>query len=247
MRQARAAWAWGARSSPDRRQSDEPEQHDWRLAAGPLVERRLTRARCRGITMNGGASWSIVMAGRRRSHRRHTGERRRLPAGDRPVGELRPNRNRLPAELSFNDAAPCSWITAFDFDHALLASRSTNGGPDLERPGDGDQGHRPTVFNDKQTITADPTDANYVYAVWDRLVFSGSERASSSPASQASASAASVVSHSEQPGSRGSRRGRLGSGPATSRRSATRSWSIPTDGGGRSSLSPQHERRNDIR
>jgi len=34
------------------------------------------------------------------------------------------------------------------------------------------------VFNDKQTITADPTDANFVYAVWDRLVFPSSERAS---------------------------------------------------------------------
>src|SRR5262245_5813486 len=34
------------------------------------------------------------------------------------------------------------------------------------------------VFNDKQSITADPTNASYVYAVWDRLVFPASERAS---------------------------------------------------------------------
>ena len=34
------------------------------------------------------------------------------------------------------------------------------------------------VFNDKQTITADSTNANLVYAVWDRLVFPSSERAS---------------------------------------------------------------------
>jgi hypothetical protein len=34
------------------------------------------------------------------------------------------------------------------------------------------------VFNDKQTITADPTDADLVYGVWDRLVFPPSERAS---------------------------------------------------------------------
>ncbi len=34
------------------------------------------------------------------------------------------------------------------------------------------------MFNDKQTITADSTDANFVYAVWDRLVFPSSERAS---------------------------------------------------------------------
>jgi hypothetical protein len=34
------------------------------------------------------------------------------------------------------------------------------------------------VFNDKQSITADPTAANFVYAVWDRLVFPSSEAAS---------------------------------------------------------------------
>ena len=34
------------------------------------------------------------------------------------------------------------------------------------------------MFNDKQSITADPTNASYVYAVWDRLVFPASERAS---------------------------------------------------------------------
>ena len=39
-------------------------------------------------------------------------------------------------------------------------------------------GTAPTVFNDKQTITADPTNPNFVYAAWDRLVFPGSERAS---------------------------------------------------------------------
>ena len=29
----------------------------------------------------------------------------------------------------------------------------------------------PTVFNDKQSITADPHDATHVYAIWDRLVY----------------------------------------------------------------------------
>ena len=28
-------------------------------------------------------------------------------------------------------------------------------------------------FNDKNSITADPTDARYVYAVWDRLALAG--------------------------------------------------------------------------
>ena len=78
--------------------------------------------------------------------------------------------------LSFNDVAPP--FTTFDFDHALLASRSTNGGVTWSDPVVVKRDTAPTVFNDKQTITADPTNPSYVYAVWDRLVFPGSERAS---------------------------------------------------------------------
>jgi hypothetical protein len=78
--------------------------------------------------------------------------------------------------LSFNDVAPP--FTTFDFDHALLASRSTNGGLTWSDPVVVRRDTAPTVFNDKQSITADPTNASYVYAIWDRLVFPGSERAS---------------------------------------------------------------------
>lgn len=53
-------------------------------------------------------------------------------------------------------------------DNAMLASRSTDGGrtwsaPATLRRDDG------SSFNDKNAITADPTDARFVYAVWDRL------------------------------------------------------------------------------
>ncbi len=78
--------------------------------------------------------------------------------------------------LSFNDVA--TPFTTEDFDHALLASRSTNGGLTWSDPVVVRRDTAPTVFNDKQTITADPTNASYVYAVWDRLVFPASERAS---------------------------------------------------------------------
>jgi hypothetical protein len=78
--------------------------------------------------------------------------------------------------LSFNDVAPP--FTTEDFDHALLASRSTNGGLTWSDPVVVRRDTAPTVFNDKQTITADPTNPSYVYAVWDRLVFPASERAS---------------------------------------------------------------------
>jgi hypothetical protein len=50
----------------------------------------------------------------------------------------------------------------------MLVSRSINGGSAWSNPTalivDGAQ-----FFNDKNSITADPTDSNYVYAVWDRL------------------------------------------------------------------------------
>lgn len=55
---------------------------------------------------------------------------------------------------------------------AMLATRSTDGGRSWSTPAllvrDGE-----TLFNDKNTLTADRTDARYVYAVWDRLDTAG--------------------------------------------------------------------------
>lgn len=52
--------------------------------------------------------------------------------------------------------------------NAMLTARSTDGGttwgPVHALIADG-----PAFFNDKGSISADPTDANYAYAVWDRL------------------------------------------------------------------------------
>jgi BNR repeat-like domain len=81
--------------------------------------------------------------------------------------------------LSFNDIAP-PFVEGEggDFDHALLASKSTDGGLTWSQPVEVIRDLDANVFNDKQTITADPTDSNFVYAVWDRLIFPPSERAS---------------------------------------------------------------------
>lgn len=55
---------------------------------------------------------------------------------------------------------------------AMLVLRSTDGGRTWSAPItlilDGD-----TFFNDKNAITADPTNSNFVYAVWDRLAATG--------------------------------------------------------------------------
>jgi hypothetical protein len=57
---------------------------------------------------------------------------------------------------------------------AVLVSKSTNGGDTWSDPvtlvrNIGDADVAPYFFNDKESITADPFDSNYVYAIWDRL------------------------------------------------------------------------------
>jgi hypothetical protein len=81
--------------------------------------------------------------------------------------------------LSFNDVAqPFVEGPGGDFDHALLASKSTDGGLTWSAPVEVIRDLDANVFNDKQTITADPHNSDFVYGVWDRLIFPPSERAS---------------------------------------------------------------------
>jgi hypothetical protein len=101
---------------------------------------------------------------------------RQLPALNGPLVSFGPNGTLYQLALSFNDVAP-PFLPA-DLDHALLASRSTNGGLTWSTPVVVRRDTDANVFNDKQSITADPTAGNLVYAVWDRLVFPSSEAAS---------------------------------------------------------------------
>ena len=57
---------------------------------------------------------------------------------------------------------------------AILVSRSTNGGDTWGEPTTlvrDPSGVAPFLFNDKESITADPTNSNFVYAIWDRTRF----------------------------------------------------------------------------
>ncbi|MGH8828959.1 MAG: sialidase family protein [Jiangellaceae bacterium] len=54
--------------------------------------------------------------------------------------------------------------------NAMLAMRSTDGGVTWEDPVTLRRDESPNVLNDKNTMTADPNDSDFVYAVWDRLV-----------------------------------------------------------------------------
>jgi len=53
--------------------------------------------------------------------------------------------------------------------HAMQVSKSTDGGHSWHQPVTLIEEDDPLAFNDKNSITADPTNANLVYATWDRL------------------------------------------------------------------------------
>jgi BNR repeat-like domain len=77
-----------------------------------------------------------------------------------PWVSFSPNGDAYQISLSFNDSNPTS---------AVLVSKSENNGrtwgPVTTLIKDTD----PQFFNDKESITADPTDSRFAYAVWDRL------------------------------------------------------------------------------
>jgi hypothetical protein len=53
--------------------------------------------------------------------------------------------------------------------NAMLVNRSTNGGRSWSRPITLIETGDPRFLNDKNSLTADPNDPRFVYAVWDRL------------------------------------------------------------------------------
>ena len=73
------------------------------------------------------------------------------------------------AALSINDT---------NVANAVLASRSFDQGLNWEDPVVVKFDNNPTIFNDKETLTADPHDEDFVYVTWQRIV-APSERASS--------------------------------------------------------------------
>lgn len=122
-----------------------------------------------GASLDGGATWSLV-----------------------PIPKLTICSGSAPASGGGYERATDPWVSfgptgivyqlslSFnfsDFANALLASRSTDGGLTWSDPVTVLRDIDANIFNDKQSITADPTRPAYVYGVWDRLEFPN-ERAS---------------------------------------------------------------------
>src|SRR4051794_20325236 len=60
-------------------------------------------------------------------------------------------------------------FNAFTADSAVTVSTSADGGSTWTPPVDVIHDDDPTVFNDKESVTADPTRPGYAYVVWDRI------------------------------------------------------------------------------
>jgi hypothetical protein len=113
-----------------------------------------------GVSTNGGRKWtSVVIPGITTCSGNPDFQR----ASD-PWLSFAPNGDLYHVSLSIGIRP--DGITA---PSALLVSKSVDGGFNWGAPTTVIRDEPPTVLNDKESITADPTDANLVYLVWDRL------------------------------------------------------------------------------
>ncbi len=111
-------------------------------------------------SMDGGGTWTRTSVPFSRCSGGNPGNGGDFERATDPWVSIAPDGTVHQMALAFNNRS--------NADNAMLASRSTDGGRTWSQPitlrRDGAD-----AFNDKNAITADPTDARYVYAVWDRL------------------------------------------------------------------------------
>ena len=118
-------------------------------------------------TLDGGATWSRTTAPFTRCAGGNAGNGGDYERATDPWVTFASNGNAFQMALATQGASLAPGSVS-----AMLVSRSTDSGQTWSNPAtlirDGS-----LFFNDKNTITADPTDPNYVYAIWDRLAASG--------------------------------------------------------------------------
>lgn len=111
-------------------------------------------------SMDGGGTWARVTVPFSRCTGGNAANGGDYERATDPWVSFSPDGTAHQVALAFNSRA--------NADNAVLVSRSVDGGRTWSNPIavrlDGAQ-----AFNDKEAITADPTDARYVYVVWDRL------------------------------------------------------------------------------
>src|SRR5688572_3096897 len=119
------------------------------------------------VSLDGGATWATTTAPFTRCGGGSSANGGDYERATDPWVTFAPNGNAFQMALATQGASLTPGSVS-----AMLVSRSTDSGRTWSNPStliqDGG-----AFFNDKNTITADPTDPNYVYAVWDRLAASG--------------------------------------------------------------------------
>jgi hypothetical protein len=119
-----------------------------------------------GVSVDGGLTWtSVVVPGISKCSG---------GAFDRATDSwvsFSPNGTLYYNSLAFN---------ALDNRNAVFVNRSTDGGFTWSAPVALIDDNSAMVFNDKNSITADPTDSRFVYAVWDRTRHPAEERPNAS-------------------------------------------------------------------
>ena len=114
-----------------------------------------------GYSMNGGQTWTPVMVPGISLCSGGTFDR----ASD-PWVTISPDGTAYFMSLSFMNDEP----NGAGGDNALFVNRSIDGGVSWSGPQTLILDTDGQIFNDKNAMTADPVNSNFVYAVWDRLV-----------------------------------------------------------------------------
>lgn len=125
------------------------------------------RALVSASSADGGRSWARALHPFSRCGGATPGSAGDFERASDPWVDIAPDGTAHAMALAFNGGALQPGSAS-----AMLASRSTDGGRSWSTPQvlvrDG-----ATLFNDKNTLTADRTDARYIYAVWDRIDAAG--------------------------------------------------------------------------
>jgi hypothetical protein len=120
-----------------------------------------SRGLASGYSTDGGSTWTTVVPQGVTKCSGGNFER----ASD-PWVTISPNGTAYFMSLAFNNDESCG----AGGDNAMLVSRSTDGGASWSDPISIVTDTDGQLFNDKNSMTADPVSSNHVYAVWDKLV-----------------------------------------------------------------------------
>jgi hypothetical protein len=114
-----------------------------------------------GVSRDGGQSWKRTFAHFTRCAGGNSSNGGDFERASDPWVSFSPNGTAQQISLSFNNT---------DANQAILVSRSRNGGLGWSEPIALTRDTSPDVGLDKESLTADPHNSRFAYAVWDRLV-----------------------------------------------------------------------------